>query len=421
MIRSLLSIAFVVACVLPARADLPIEVKATITGASHDLENAIVAVPMPAIKPGSKPVFTVSGPGIDGPIAHQFLQRGRLDKSDGSPELLILLTKLKAGQKQEIMIRAAADPLGLETPKHYVWHEKPDDRVLELRAEDRPPRVVAQFPRFHFDPGATEKADVLKNPTIKPYHHVFDAAGTRLTNGPEGKYPHHRGIFFGFNQVSYQGKKADVWHCRNGESQRTVDDGMVGGDLFGLHRLKVAWHGQDGNKFADEERELAFFPMAGGLLVDFRSRLTTDVPDGVKLDGDPQHAGFHFRANAAVEAAAKQTYFLRPDGKGKDGDERNWDPKTKKGPVNLPWDAMCFELDGKRRTVVYLDHPDNPKEARQSERTYGRIGTYFEYKLLPDKPLFVRYRLWIQDGEMTVEQCEALSRTFTEPVKVEGK
>jgi len=183
--------------------------------------------------------------------------------------------------------------------------------------------------------------------------------------------------------------------------------------------LTIHWNGQDGIEFATEERELWFVPLPGGLLVEFRSHLSTDLSEGVKLDGDPQHAGFHFRANAAVEDVAKQTYFLRPDGKGELGEERNWDPKTKKGPVNLPWNAMSFVLDGKRRTVLYLDHPDNPKEARQSERTYGRIGTYFEHALKPNKPLFVRYRLWIQDGEMTGEQCEAWSRAFVDAVKVE--
>ena len=37
----------------------------------------------------------------------------------------------------------------------------------------------------------------------------------RLTNGPEGQYPHHRGIFYGFNNISYDGKKADVWLLTN--------------------------------------------------------------------------------------------------------------------------------------------------------------------------------------------------------------
>ena len=76
---------------------------------------------------------------------------------------------------------------------------------------------------------------------------------------------------------------------------------------------------------------------------------------------------------------------------------------------------MSFVLDGKRYTVVYLDHPDNPKEARQSERAYGRIGTYFEYDLTKEKPLKVKYRLWFQEGEPTVAECEAMSKAFTSP------
>ena len=151
--------------------------------------------------------------------------------------------------------------------------------------------------------------------------------------------------------------------------------------------------------------------MAEGRLIEFASRVTTDR-DLVRLDGDPQHAGFHFRAAAEVEKTKDDTYFLRPDGQGDKGQEKNWEPKTKDGPKNLPWNAMSFLVGGKRHTALYLDHPDNPKEARQSERTYGRIGTYFEYDLTKDKPLAVHYRLWVQNGEMTVAQCEAMSQAF---------
>ena len=146
-------------------------------------------------------------------------------------------------------------------------------------------------------------------------------------------------------------------------------------------------------------------------MIDFASELTTPL-DKVHLDGDPQHAGFHFRANSSMEKNTKETVFIRPDGKGKPGEEKNWDPKTKMGPVNLPWDAMSFVFDGKRYTVVYLDNPDNPKESRTSERCYGRIGSYFVYDLTKEKPLKVKYRLWFQEGEPTVEQCEALSKAF---------
>jgi len=62
--------------------------------------------------------------------------------------------------------------------------------------------------------------------------------------------------------------------------------------------------------------------------------------------------------------------------------------------------------------VAYLDHPGNPKPARASERQYGRFGTYFATDLIPEKPLSVRYRLVIRQGEMTVEEITKLSEDF---------
>ena len=255
----------------------------------------------------------------------------------------------------------------------------------------------------------------MTNPTIKVYHHLYDESGkVRLTNGPEGQYPHHRGIFFGFNNISYDGKKADVWHCRNGESQRHVStlstkpSAEFGPTQGASHlarpgRQSVRHRGARARPSRHGERQVGRSTSL--------STLKTDL-DKVRLDGDPQHAGFHFRANAEVEKTKSETYFLRPDGKGENGKEVNWEPKGKNGPVNRPWTAMSFVIGGKRYTAVYLDHPDNPKEARQSERTYGRVGTYFEYDLTKDKPLKVKYRLWVQEGEVTAEQCEAASKAF---------
>ena len=33
----------------------------------------------------------------------------------------------------------------------------------------------------------------------------------------------------------------------------------------------------------------------------------------------------------------------------------------------------------------------------------------------PDKPLKLKYRVWVQPGEMTVEQCNAIAAAFTNP------
>jgi hypothetical protein len=76
---------------------------------------------------------------------------------------------------------------------------------------------------------------------------------------------------------------------------------------------------------------------------------------------------------------------------------------------------MSFVAHGERFTVLRVDHPDNPKDARGSERDYGRFGDYFEYELTPTKPLTVRYRVWIQAGELTAARCAAIAAGFVTP------
>ena len=102
---------------------------------------------------------------------------------------------------------------------------------------------------------------------------------------------------------------------------------------------------------------------------------------------------------------------LAGDGRGKPGETRNWpgDPSQK----DLPWKAMSFVTGGERNTVLYIDHPQNPKPAMHSERDYGRFGSYFVATLKPDEPLTVRYRLVVKPGEMTQEEAAELARSFT--------
>ena len=285
-------------------------------------------------------------------------------------------------------------------------------------------------------------SDDARNKSYKVFHHLYDPAGKRfVTNGgftdpfDDAKklvYPHHRGIMYGFYKCSYGPDlklQADTWHCPPAEDkkknkisntahvahEKTLS--FESGPVLGRHRVLLGWYGRGDKPFALEERELTVYRVNGGTLVEFASRLKS-TGGTVRVDGDPQHAGFQFRAaNDVAEKTAKQTYYLRPDGKGELGATRNWDPKTKEGPVDLPWDAMCFVLDKQRYTVCYLNHPSNPKETRFSERDYGRFGGYFRRDITEDRPLNVHYRLWLQAGEMTQEQVAALYTAFAAPPK----
>jgi len=337
--------------------------------------------------------------------------------------LHFIVPALKAGES--VKLKAVLDSEKPESPPADVfsWHDNQGESI-DLRFKDQP---VLRYICKPFDDSTPEK----RFETFKVFHELWDRDGKHMvTNGvedPKSLYPHHRGIFYGFREVTYDGgKKTDIWHCPKAyqENEKVLES--EAGAVLGRQRVRIAWHGEEKEIFAHEERELTVYNTPGGWLVEFASRLRP-VEGTVHLDGDPQHAGFHFRASLDVadDKTKLQTIYIRPDGVGKPDETRNWDPKTKQGPVNLPWDAMSFLVGGKRCTVAYLDRPENPKEARFSERDYGRFGSYFVADATEKKPVDVDYRLWLQDGQMTVDEVAARSEDFVAPpevaVRVGGK
>lgn len=345
---------------------------------------------------------------------------------DGEPpdgtrhQLHFILPSMESGATAEYAVTLSdsepADGPAAADTFHWVDTSRPQgaddasaEESRELRFGDRP---VVRFMHTSLD----ERTPASRAATYKPYHHVYDPSGKRfLTKGPGGIFPHHRGLFFGFNRVTYgDGLQADVWHNTKGESQRF--GGMVSedvGPVLGRHSARITWHGRDGQAFAEETRSLTAYNVPGGTLLEWSTRLRS-LGATIRLDGDPQHAGFHFRATQDVpDTTSKQTYYVRPDGKGSPGAFRNWPGQREH--VNLEWLAVSFVVDGARYTCCYLDRPTNPKEARFSERDYGRFGSYFEYELTPDRPLEIAYRLWLAEGEMDVPQIAAIDRDFVSP------
>jgi hypothetical protein len=330
----------------------------------------------------------------------------------GSWELHFVLPSLKAGES--LALKALLDPPDLTArPVAFHWLTKDGAPSDELYFGDRP---VLRYEHAPLD----ESSAKAREATFKVYHHAYDPSGKLLlTKGVGGLFTHHRGLFYGFMKVTYDKQTVDIWHCKKETHQahRAVERSAAG-PVIGRHRVAIDWNGVGKKTFGREQRELTAWSLPGGTLIEFDS-LLTPIEDDVKLDGDPQHAGFHFRASNEVDKKKKETVFIRPNGVGKPGVERNW-PGDKK-QVNLPWLAMSFVIGEKRYTAAYLDRPDNPKEARFSERTYGRFGSYFVTTVTKDRPLLVRYRVWLQEGQMTPDEVAARSRAFVEPVSVAVK
>jgi hypothetical protein len=339
-----------------------------------------------------------------------------------SASILLLLgeTSMRFGGYMAAVLSlslAASQTPTLAADAGFVWKDTPGDH-LDLTYNGKPTL------RYMYK-AIDESSPEARAATFKPFHHVWSPGGeTQLTNGAGAKlYPHHHGVFYGFNKCAYDdGKEADVWHCTFGcyQSHEKQLEQHADADRAS-HKVAIDWHGKDGKAFAHEQREMAVTRDKNGDVegwqIDFRSHLEP-ANEKVHVDGDPQHAGFHFRAVQEVaDQKPPQTYYLRTTGKGQLGGTINWDPKqpdsdNSQKAVNRPWDAMSIIVGGQRYTILYIDHLQNPKPARYSEREYGRFGSYFVADVTKDKPLDVKYRLWVQPGEMTVDQCQKMHDAF---------
>jgi hypothetical protein len=419
-----LLIAGLITVSMPARAiaDGLGEIRIEVAAGEHSRHETPIAVaielPADALTLHTVKLVPENGPTVIGQITRPGLLHQSSESTAGNQlrELHFVLPQLEAGETIEYRLEAA-DHTG-ETGFQWKDHE---GVFSELQFGNRP---VVRYMHQSLDESTPEDRFL----TYKVFHHLFDPTGDYLlTNGPDGQnpyefdnilFPHHRGIFYGFNRCSYgDGVQADVWHCRGDDHQRHADLLQQDvGPIVGRHRVAIGWHGKEKQEFAREHRELAAYNVSEGHLIEFSSRLESQVGP-LMLAGDPQHAGFQFRAHNEVAADTKgDTFYVRVDGTGKPGETRNWPQDSSE--ANLPWKGLSFVRAGQRYTVAYLDLPTNPKESRFSERDYARFGSYFEYELDEDRPLEVRYRLRVKLGEMTPEEIAAHHRDFADPPHV---
>lgn len=242
------------------------------------------------------------------------------------------------------------------------------------------------------------------NATYKPYLHVFDAEGKSLiTKGPGGDFPHHRAIFIGWNKIQTEGKTYDRWHMKGGSQihqEFSEKDATPEGAKF---TSVVLWEGEPDESIIAENRTFRILPPTDPFyaIVDLTSEIS--ARKDLTLDGDPEHAGIQFRP--AQEVDRTKTSYLFP--------KENADP-TK--DLDYPWFAENFKLtNGKNYSVIYLNHPTNPKNARTSAyRDYGRFGTFYKTSIKKGESQTFKVRFLISEGPLpSAEVIQSAWNQFT--------
>jgi hypothetical protein len=288
-------------------------------------------------------------------------------------------------------ISRAADP-------GFSFQHKPGEH-LDVLLDGK---TVARYMYAH-DTSTKER----HNETYKPYLHVFNADGTApITQGAGGKqFPHHRGIYIGWNKISANGKSYDRWHMKGGDQVHRKFTGQKAAPDSATFTFIVTWDGDSTDKrIIEEERTFTFRrpQTPGGIVtIDFASKLNAVASD-VTLGGDPEHAGIHFRPHGDI--VANETQYLYPK-----------ELADAKKDTDYPWVGQTFTLHGKQYSVVQFSHPDNPKGTRWSAyRNYGRFGAFPTATIKQGDTLTLKYRFTAAQGDQPpAEQIQKAANDFT--------
>jgi hypothetical protein len=249
---------------------------------------------------------------------------------------------------------------------------------LEVKLDGKP---VA---RYEYDYDAERFQD-----TYKPFLHVLDEAGKEpITKGPGGFYTHHRGIFIGWSKLTVAGKSYNLWGMGGGvQIHQKFLDQKAGADLASF-TAEVHWKANSGELLLEEQRTFVFQrrPLPTLVLVEVASKLKA-VGGDVVFNGDPEHAGVHYRPANELDKA--QTKYLFP--------QAGNDPRKDK---DLPWVAETYLLGDKTYTIQQMDHPSNPRDTIWSAyRDYGRFGAFVKPEVKRGESLTLRYQFWARAGE----------------------
>ena len=245
--------------------------------------------------------------------------------------------------------------------------------------------------------------------TFKNYKHVyaFDGSGF-ITKGPGGKYTHHRGVFFGFKT-----QFGDFWHCPDCSQQHVkyLPERQFVGKNVARDAEVTDWVAKDGKAVVRDTREVTTYWISKQhWIMDFDITVEALTDEPIQLGGDAHHAGFHFRAAQEVADVKESTaQYIRPDSATLFKDDI-WE--------NENWCHATFAVAGKKYAVTHFDPPTNPRPIQYSTRPYGRLGSFFVTKVEKGKPLHLRYRIVVRDGNtpITKEQLEREYAAWTGPL-----
>jgi hypothetical protein len=266
------------------------------------------------------------------------------------------------------------------------------DTGLQLSEEGKPVYV------YNFGP--ILKAGFPERMRRSTYlHPVYAPDGTIVTDDFNKDHPHHRGIFWAWEEVTVDGKKDDVWTVKGYKEKFLAWKAREANADSGRLVVQNGWFAGD-KKFVDETAEITTHPVKDNhRVIDFTLTFeATNTPVIIcgTHDSNKGYGGFAFRT-APRDGGEKQTAITTDKGVlPKDGIREP-----------TPWAQVAGLFDGKPESIRIDDNPANPGFPNTGwllRHGFAMLNPSYPaltpVTLEHDKPLVLRYKVTITSGEL---------------------
>ncbi|MCF7958365.1 MAG: PmoA family protein [Phycisphaerae bacterium] len=227
-------------------------------------------------------------------------------------------------------------------------------------------------------------------------HPLFGPEGEELTYDWSKDHPHHRGIYWAWPEVQYQGKMADLHALQNVFARPTGKVKVHDGNDYAEIQAENRWLWEDKTPIVQEMATIRVWAASqSGRYIDLTYTFSPLV-DGVTLArrGTKAYGGLNIRM-AAIGQMKLNHYADPVDAK-----------------ICAAWQSATGTWTGAKKPAVLavfekLDNPDYPGDYIEYpylpwfQPTFPKAGSRYELK--KDKPLTLRYRLWICSGPPPTE------------------
>ena len=229
-------------------------------------------------------------------------------------------------------------------------------------------------------------------------HPLYGPAGETLTFDWSKDHPHHRGIYWAWPEVGYQGELGDLHALQKVFARPTGNLELNSGDKAGTVIAENVWKWQDKTPIVGEKVRITVHKETDrGRIIDFHFEFT-GIEETVTLArrGGRAYGGFNTRLSPHKDHTMK--YHVDPETWKR---RRAWydsvgTPASAKGPV-----GMC--IMEKATNPHYPAEPIQYEYLPWFEPTFPRKA--MRYELKKGTTLTLDYRVWIR-REATVEKSQ---------------